>query len=83
MFLPAEHDPDSFVREFGAEAFQQAARGATPLAAFPLQELESHNDTASAEGRAKLVHDARPLVTRIGAPMLRLQVLRRSPNAPA
>ena len=76
LFLPAEHDPDSFVREFGAEAFQQAARGATPLAAFLLQELESHNDTASAEGRAKLVHDARPLVTRIGAPMLRLQVLK-------
>ena len=30
LFLPAEHDPDSYVRELGAEAFEQrvAARGA-------------------------------------------------------
>lgn len=76
LFLPAEHDPDSFVREHGAEAFHQAARNATPLAAFLLHELESQSDITSAEGRARLVHDARPLVTRIAAPVLRLQVLK-------
>ncbi|MEZ5612240.1 MAG: DNA primase [Rhodocyclaceae bacterium] len=76
LFLPAEHDPDSFVRENGAEAFQRAAGSATPLAEFLLQELVSQTDTASAEGRARLVHDARPLVTRIAAPVLRLQVIK-------
>ncbi|MCP6031646.1 toprim domain-containing protein, partial [Klebsiella pneumoniae] len=31
LFLPTEHDPDSFVRELGAEAFERAVEGAVPL----------------------------------------------------
>jgi DNA primase len=31
LFLPAEHDPDSYVRELGAEAFEQRIAGAVPL----------------------------------------------------
>ncbi|MBN4659224.1 toprim domain-containing protein, partial [Escherichia coli] len=30
LFLPTEHDPDSFVREHGAEAFEQEIHEAMP-----------------------------------------------------
>ena len=53
-FLPPEHDPDSYVRDLGKEAFQAAIDRATPLSEFLLQTLTSHVDLTSAEGRAKL-----------------------------
>lgn len=81
LFLPAEHDPDSFVRAEGAEAFRKAAAAATPLAAFLLHELSVRNDLSIAEGRAALVHDARPLVTRVAAPLLRLQLVKAVADA--
>lgn len=81
LFLPAEHDPDSFVRAHGADAFRDAARQAAPLARFMLDELSSRVDLDTAEGRARLIHDARPLVTRIAAPLLRLQVLKATADA--
>src|SRR5580765_7696053 len=31
LFLPTEHDPDSYVREFGEEAFEQCVARAVPL----------------------------------------------------
>jgi DNA primase len=34
LFLPQEHDPDSFVREFGADAFEQEIANAMPLSQF-------------------------------------------------
>lgn len=76
LFLPTEHDPDSFVRAEGAEAFRRAAVGATPLGAFLMQELLARAPTDTAEGRARLVHEAKPLVTRIAAPLLRLQLIK-------
>ena len=33
LFLPAEHDPDSYVREFGTDGFEQCVQQAVPLSA--------------------------------------------------
>ncbi|HQE40996.1 MAG TPA: DNA primase, partial [Zoogloea sp.] len=76
LFLPEEHDPDSFVRAEGPDAFRAAMNRAMPLAEFLLAELKKDIDLGTAEGCAKLVHEAKPLVTRIGAPLLRLQVIK-------
>ncbi|MHB1375577.1 MAG: DNA primase, partial [Thauera sp.] len=76
LFLPTEHDPDSFVRAEGADAFHKAALAATPLARFLIQELSGRHALDSAEGRAAFVHEAAPLVTRIAAPLLKLQVVK-------
>ena len=81
LFLPAEHDPDSFVRANGADAFRQAAAGATALAGFLIHSLGERHPTDSAEGRAAFVHAAAPLVTRIAAPLLRLQVTKMVADA--
>ncbi|MBP8217211.1 MAG: DNA primase [Thauera sp.] len=76
LFLPTEHDPDSFVRAEGADAFRTAALAATPLARFLIQTLSERHALDSAEGRAAFVHEAAPLVTRISAPLLKLQVVK-------
>ena len=76
LFLPEEHDPDSFVRAEGPDAFRAAMNRALPLAEFLLAELKKDIDLGTAEGCARLVHEAKPLVTRIAAPLLRLQVIK-------
>jgi DNA primase len=76
LFLPAEHDPDSFVREQGADAFRRLAAQATPLSEFLLQDLRSRGNPAGVEGRSRILHDAKPLLARIQAPILRLQLTR-------
>ncbi len=74
LFLPKEHDPDSYVREFGVEAFDAQVKEAMPLTDFLLQELRSRSDLSSAEGRSRLIFDAKPLISRLQAPLLRLQL---------
>lgn len=76
-FLPPEHDPDSYVRDLGKAAFQAAIDRATPLSEFLLQTLCGHVDLTSAEGRAKLLAEAKPLLQKIPTPMLRLQIVKQ------
>ncbi len=76
LFLPAEDDPDSYVRAHGAEAFRKLARQAMPLTDFLMQELKYGKDLAAAEGRSQLVHAAKPLLGRLQAPLLRLQLVK-------
>ena len=81
VFLPDGEDPDSYVRSFGTEAFERLTRQATPLSEFLLRELASHCDMTSAEGRSKLVAEAKPLLTRLQTPLLRLQLVKRLAEA--
>jgi len=61
LFLPTEHDPDSYVREFGEEAFEQRVQQAVPLSK-QLPEVASEGcDLDTAEGRAKMLANARPM----------------------
>jgi DNA primase len=76
LFLPPEHDPDSFVREEGSKAFEKKLGEARPLSEFLLSELQGRVDSGTAEGRSRLVHEAKPLLQKLSAPALRLQLLR-------
>jgi DNA primase len=76
LFLPPEHDPDSFVREKGREALEKKLKEARPLSEFFLDELKGRVDTNTLEGRSRLVHEAKPLLQRISAPALQLQLLK-------
>ena len=76
LFLPPEHDPDTFVREKGAPAFEKKLGEARPLSEFLLDELKGRRDTGTAEGRSRLVHEAKPLLQKLSAPALRLQLLK-------
>jgi len=77
LFLPAEHDPDSFVRAFGADGFREALASALPLSELLLRELAERVDLAVPEGRARLLAEARPLLQSLAAPALRLQLVHR------
>ncbi|MDP3785630.1 MAG: toprim domain-containing protein, partial [Undibacterium sp.] len=76
LFLPTEHDPDSFVREFGANAFAHEIQNAMPLSQFFMKEVSGDNDLSTAEGRAKTQFDAKPLLQQMAASGLRLQLVR-------
>ena len=52
LFLPPEHDPDSYIREHGKEAFEQLVREAPTLSEFLIAELRSAARPEHAEGRA-------------------------------
>lgn len=62
LFLPPEHDPDTFVRDVGVDAFSREVDTAMPLSAFFLQHLREGVDLSTAEGRARLQHEAVPLI---------------------
>lgn len=68
LFLPVEHDPDSFIRESGREAFEQRVQEALPLSAYLLREISMGLDLRTQEGRNQLLQQAKPLLTAITAP---------------
>jgi DNA primase len=68
LFLPVEHDPDSFIREFGKDAFEQLVREAMPLSSYLLREASMGLDLGTQEGRNQLLQRAKPLLTAIVAP---------------
>jgi DNA primase len=76
LFLPADHDPDSYIREFGAEAFRACTLEAVPLSRFMLDELASRHAMHEAEGRAACVHEAKPLLAMLPEGTLRVQIER-------
>ncbi len=75
LFLPPEHDPDSYIRAHGPEAFAALIRQATPLSVF-LQQVGSEDcDLDSAEGRARMASQTRPLWQALPEGALRSQLL--------
>ncbi len=76
LFLPSEHDPDSFIRAFGKDAFDAEIAKALPLSAFLLREVSAEKDLATAEGRAHALHSAKPLLQALPAGALRGQIVR-------
>ncbi len=76
LFLPTEHDPDSFVRERGAPAFEEAVRQAMPLSSFLIQVANEGHDWNTPEGRAQTQYAAKPLLLSMPAIALRAQLIR-------
>ena len=76
LFLPEGEDPDTYVRKHGKAGFEQLLGRAVPLSRFLLDELGSRGDMATAEGRARCVHEAKPLLRQMQAGALRLQLVR-------
>lgn len=73
MFFPEGEDPDSYIRRCAANDVWTAL----PLSEFMARELAGQVDLETAEGRAKLLDLARPLLRKVSAPALALQLRRR------
>ena len=75
LFLPAEHDPDSYVRELGAPAFEQCVAQAVPLSRQIGEVAGAGLDLTTAEGRAHMLANARPLWAALPDGTLKRQML--------
>ena len=75
LFLPAEHDPDSYIREHGKEGFAGYVAKALPLSKFMLQAAAEDCDLDTAEGRAHMASNVRPLWTLLPDGALKRQLL--------
>ncbi len=61
LFLPPEHDPDSFVRAEGANAFERFVAQAVPLSRQMVTVARDGCDLGTPEGRARFITQAKPL----------------------
>ena len=77
LFLPAEDDPDTFVRRVGKDAFLTELNNAKPLSAFLFDELSSQVDLTNEEGRSRLLTYAKPLISQITAPAMAMMLQRK------
>lgn len=77
LFLPEGDDPDSYVREHGKISFERQLSQAMPLSEFLFRELCAGINLQTDEGRAKLVHDAKPLLRQVKASVLSLMLINR------
>ncbi|QXZ09709.1 DNA primase [Comamonas sp. Y33R10-2] len=75
LFLPSEHDPDTFIREFGSEAFARYVGDATPLSRFLIESASDGCDLGQTEGRARMASNARPLWSLLPDGALKRQLL--------
>jgi DNA primase len=81
LFLPAEHDPDSFVRANGEAAFAQCVKEAVPLSRFLVEAASADCDLSTAEGRARMASQARPLWSALPDGALKRQLISELANA--
>ena len=67
LFLPEGEDPDTMVRNLGAEKFQTQIQNATPLSEFLFEEMAEGIDIETGEGKAKLSKLIAPKINQIPA----------------
>jgi DNA primase len=77
LFLPQEHDPDSYIRHYGREKFEEALTNSIPLSSYLTAELQQAQDMRKEEGRAAMLQRAKPLLMQIVAPLLSLMLRKR------
>lgn len=71
LFLPEEHDPDSYIRAYGKAQFEDALiHQSKPLSEYFWHALSDGLNLSTQEGKAELVKTASPLLAQITAPAL-------------
>ncbi|MBF0532762.1 MAG: DNA primase [Candidatus Omnitrophica bacterium] len=74
-------DPDSYVRRFGVEAFQQRIKEAETLFAYKWRYLGRHIDTTKIEGKAKIIAEMLGIVGRFENLVIQADCLRQLSQA--
>jgi len=71
LFLPEEHDPDSYIRAYGKTQFEDALLNQSkPLSEYFWEHLSDGLNLNTHEGKAELVKTSSPLLAQITAPAL-------------
>ena len=71
VFLPDGHDPDTYVNEYGADAFIEVLDAGMALSDFLIGELASQVDLDTVDGKARLAEVAKPLLLKVPAGVYR------------
>ncbi len=77
LFLPKEHDPDSYVREFGKDKIEAEMQSAMPLSQYIVQHLSEQNPLNSQEDKVQFLNDAEPILRQVIAPKFSLMMRKR------
>jgi DNA primase len=77
-FLPSGHDPDSLIRESGADALNGLVRSAKPLSAWILDLAAQGQAMEFAEGRAAALAELAGMLKTMSAGPLRSQIVREA-----
>jgi DNA primase len=77
LFLPEGEDPDSLVGREGGELFTQRLESALPLSEYLVAQLSEQADVSHADGKARFVALARPLLEKIAPGVYRELLLDR------
>ena len=72
LFLPKEHDPDSYVREFGKDKMETEMSAAMPLSQYIVTHLTEQNPLNAQEDKVQFLNDAEPILRQITAPRFSL-----------
>jgi len=81
LFLPKEHDPDSFIRQYGVDAFKaQTKEHALSLSGFLLKQLSSSVSLNHEEGKARLISLAKPYIAQVKATALAVMLKKQLAN---
>jgi len=65
VFLPDGHDPDTYVNEYGSDAFVELLDNGTALSSYLIDELAEQVELDTVDGRARLAELARPLLSKV------------------
>ncbi|PTC00857.1 DNA primase, partial [Thalassospira xiamenensis] len=77
LFLPDGEDPDTVVREEGADAFRARLDKAQSFSDYFFGHLQGKVNIASDTGKAALLKEAKPLIERVGSQFYREMMLDR------
>jgi DNA primase len=77
LFLPDGEDPDSLARREGGEAFEKRLDAALPLSEYLVSHLREDIDLSHADGRARFIAAARPLLEKVEPGVYRELLLER------
>lgn len=77
LSLPQTHDPDSFIREYGAVEFENCLAKAENLVDFQIKLSLSRNDLANPQGKADVIQEMLPYLAKIGSNVAREVYVRR------
>jgi DNA primase len=75
LFLPEGQDPDSYISEFGSEAFDQQVEQASTLTEYLFETLLTECNIKTLEGRAQFLDRLRPYFMQIPLQSLKDQIL--------
>ncbi len=67
--LPPSHDPDSYVRQVGAEVLREELKGAIPLMDYWIQRVFSTADLSSPEDKMRCLEQVVPKLRKLASPL--------------